>query len=86
MVEGRDAHIAIMVAAAHGRGVRLSADEVAALACDDAIETAAMNGLDEVDWPEHEKGGSPKWAKIKPRREGRVCKNFAVGDVSTTHR
>lgn len=76
MAGNRDAHIAIMVAAAHGRGLRLSADEVFDLSCDDAIETAAANGLDERDWPDGE--SRPSWKKIKPRRKGRVGKNRLV--------
>ena len=42
----RDPHVAIMQAAINGRGVRLSADEVAYLACDAAIETRAANIAD----------------------------------------
>lgn len=75
----RDGHIAIMVAAAKGRGVHLSADEVARLAMDDAIETAAINGLDEIDWPNYATSNCPNWHKIKPRRKGRIGRNFAVG-------
>lgn len=73
----RDAHIAIMVAAYKGRGLTLSADEVSQLAGDNAIETAAMNGLDEKDWPDHDKEMGPDWSKIKMRRKDRVGKNFA---------
>lgn len=41
----RDVYIAIMVAAATGKGVRLSWDECADLAMDDAVATRAANGL-----------------------------------------
>ena len=37
----RDPHVAIMKAAKEGRGLRLSAEEVAYLATDSAIETRA---------------------------------------------
>jgi FAD/FMN-containing dehydrogenase len=76
----RDAHIAIMVAAAKGTGLRLSADEVAALANDEAISTAALNGIDEIDWPNHAVrfGPGPDWARIKRHRDGRQGRNFAV--------
>jgi hypothetical protein len=75
----RDAHIAIMVAAARGVGLRLSADEVWALSQDEAIVAAATNGLDEIDWPGHADAKSyVRWEKIKRYRKGRIGKNFAV--------
>lgn len=46
----RDAYIAIMVAAATGKGVNLSWEECADLALDDAISTRAANSLDESDF------------------------------------
>lgn len=72
----RDPWIAIMVAAANGRSLRLSADDVEKLAGDNAIETAAANGLDEKDWPQD--NGGPDWKNIKPRRRDRIAKNFAI--------
>jgi hypothetical protein len=84
-----DIYIAIMVAAARGRGLHLSADEVAELAADDAIEARAANGLDEQDWPKHNEFAAPKWASIDPNKrrggdnltctapEDRVVKSYA---------
>lgn len=43
--EGPDAYARIMLAARKGKGLRLSAADVAALADDDAISTAAMNAI-----------------------------------------
>lgn len=47
MAAKRDVYMAIMHAAANGRGLRLTADEVLGLADDDAIETRAGNALNE---------------------------------------
>lgn len=63
----RDVYIAIMVAAAKGRGVRLTADECFALALDDAIATRAHNGLDESDWANPL--ASVGWESIDPNKE-----------------
>lgn len=65
----RDPYIAIMVAAAHGKGLHLSADEVAGLSLDNAIAAAAANGLEASEWPEHRKFGEPNWKAIDPRRK-----------------
>ena len=46
----RDIYIAIMIAAAKGRGLPLSADELYDLSRDDAISAYAANGLDSKDW------------------------------------
>lgn len=75
----RDIYIAIMVAAAKGQGVHLSADEVFDLSNDDAIATRASNGLDAGDWPEHKTHDSPGWAGINPRR-ARRGDNLAMND------
>lgn len=67
----RDTYIAIMVAAAKGNGLRLSADECFALSNDDAIATRASNALDAKDWPEHvdPKGPPIGWDHINPYRK-----------------
>lgn len=49
MSQKRDVYMAIMHAAANGRGVHLNADEVWDLAHDDAIETRAGNALNESE-------------------------------------
>lgn len=60
----RDVYVAIMVAAAKGKCVFLSADEVADLSLDDAICTRACNALDSAEFAD----GHPGWDKINPRR------------------
>lgn len=68
----RNVYIAIMVAAAKGNGLHLTADEVFQLSTDDAIETHAANCLDESDWPERVPGKfvhAPGWASIDPKKE-----------------
>lgn len=66
----RRTYVAIMVAAAHGRGLHLTADEVFQLTLDDAIATYADNCL-----TEEELRGSKNpedyakfldWKRIKP--------------------
>lgn len=82
----RNVYIAIMVAAAHGRGLHLTADEVGELAFDDAIETHAANCLDEGEWPEAATKEAiagaapvppPGWEVIDPYRK-RTAANLAV--------
>lgn len=63
-----DIYIAIMVAAARGKGLHLTADEVDELSADEAIETRAANGLDEKDWPKHNQFAGPDWARINPNK------------------
>ena len=58
----RDIYIAILRAADRGEGLHLSADEAHALAQDDAVRMAAMNGLEDGE----ELGGS--WANVDPYR------------------
>jgi hypothetical protein len=41
----RDPYVAIMVAAACGRGIHLTAEETQLLSMDDAVSTRAVNGL-----------------------------------------
>jgi hypothetical protein len=56
----RNPWIAIMVAAANGRGLHLSADEVFALSMDGAIAACATNDIDRA-------GGEPPqfdWAAV----------------------
>lgn len=65
----RDIYIAIMVAAHRGVGLRLSFDEVAALSLDEAIHQAALNGLEEVDWPNWQTSGEPRWKSLDPYRK-----------------
>lgn len=64
----RDIYIALMVAGHKGVGLHLSAAEVWSLARDSAIEAAALNGLDEADWPEWKTTGPPKWEILDPYR------------------
>lgn len=64
----RDIYIAIMVAAYKGMGLNLSANEVGSLAGDEAIRAAALNGLDEKDWPQWQTFGEPKWETLNPNR------------------
>ena len=71
----RDIYIAIMVASANGRGLRLSPDEVDELAGDEAIRAAALNGLSEDDWPERGDFASPNWKTIDPSKS-RVAGNL----------
>jgi hypothetical protein len=64
-----DLYIAIMVAAAHGRGLHLTADEVDELAADEAIKTRALNGLEAAEWPEGQYLFTyADWRKINPRK------------------
>lgn len=60
--EARNPYIAIKVAAAKGRGLLLTPEEVRILAQDGAIETVAHDDLDQSEW------GTP-WEKIDPRRK-----------------
>ncbi len=46
----RNVYQAIMIAAAQGKGLRITADEAHELAMDDAIETVATNSLPEADY------------------------------------
>lgn len=68
----RDIYIAIMVAAAKGKQMALSVDEVCQLSRDEAIIGAAMNGLEEADFAGQ---SHPDWKKInplKPRTPGNL--------------
>lgn len=56
----RDVYIAIMRAAARGVGLRLTPREVFDLSMDDAIATAAVNGLAD--------GEGEDWARVNPRK------------------
>ncbi len=49
-------HQRIMTAYAHGKGVRLTAEEVEVLALDDAIETRASNDAEDQLAAERRKG------------------------------
>ena len=74
----RDIYIAIMVAAAKGKGLRLTYDECFDLSNDDAIATRASNALDDADWPSHRDPAGPPigWETIDPNRE-RTALNLA---------
>lgn len=67
-MSGRDVYIAIMVAAAQGKGVHLTADEAADLSMDDAIATRALNGLAD--------GEDVDWASINPRKSREPANAF----------
>lgn len=71
----RNIYIAIMVAAAKGNGLRLTAEEVLSLKDDDAISTHAANSLSEAEFKSFD-----DWEKIDPRAE-RVAFNGATGDA-----
>lgn len=74
----RDIYIAIMVAAANGHGVHLSADEIAKLSRDEAIRSAAANALELAEWPDPT-NTSPNWADINPYRK-RTPANLTLND------
>lgn len=56
----RNVYLAIMAAAANGRGLHLTPAEVAALALDSAIENTALNELEAEE--------SDDWAALDPSR------------------
>lgn len=70
-MSNRDVYIAIMRAAALGKGLRLTAREVFELTIDDAITRRAWNGLTEE---ESQRCGAHKcsWADIDPDRTGKT--------------
>lgn len=55
----RDVYVAIMVAAANGRGLILTRQECHELTGDDAIATRASNALSEAEW-------DAGWVNIDP--------------------
>lgn len=57
----RDIYRAIMIAAANGRGLHLTADECFDLSLDDAIHTRANNTISETDWSKFEPDGDRFW-------------------------
>lgn len=78
MVE-RCPYQAIMIAAANGRGVHLTAQEAHDLACDDAIETVANKRLSDEDgarwhtmsqWEFWRKFGRSRSPSPETRKEG----------------
>lgn len=79
----RDIYIAIMVAEAKGQGIHMSAEEVEALARDSAIGTAALNALEEKEWPGAIYDAHPEWAKVNPYRK-RVPANLSCGNDDAT--
>lgn len=70
MSKGRDTYMAIMHAAANGRGLHLTADEVWDLALDDAIETRAGNGLNEDEHVGMTYKSMDFWRTKKPYQVG----------------
>lgn len=70
----REPYIAIMHAAALGRGISLTADEVATLSMDDAIETHAANCLAVEEFEARVDRGL-QWEDIDPyaKREPGDC-------------
>jgi hypothetical protein len=65
---------AIMMAAANGRGLRLTAEEAEQLSGDGAIETVANNGLSEEDvglW--QGVGHWEFWRRLSNRRSTTTC-------------
>lgn len=79
----RNVYIAIMKAHHLGKGLHLTAYEVSELAFDDAVETHALNCLEDSDWPEHKEGNDFRlWDKIDPRkpRKGANLTNLAPED------
>ncbi|QSY98553.1 hypothetical protein J2J97_32120 (plasmid) [Rhizobium bangladeshense] len=73
MTKERDVYMAIMHAAANGRGLHLTADEVFALSMDSAIETRAGNALNE---DEH------AGLTYKPADFWRTKKPYPVGEFA----
>lgn len=57
----RNPYIAIMRAADKGMGIRLSADEVIQMSMDNAVETYAVNCLNERQQEQQQRGG---WAAV----------------------
>ena len=67
MTDRRDIYRAIMIAAANGRGLHLTADEVFDLSLDDAIETCASNTVSESDWERFDNSNKTDfWRNQKP--------------------
>lgn len=64
----RDIYIAIMAAAAKGKGMMLTVEEVYNLSRDEAIAGAAMNGLEENDL-RPSAGPFPEWKNIDPKKK-----------------
>lgn len=63
----RDIYRAIMIAAANGRGLRLSADEVFNLSMDGAIGTRAANTISDAEFSYYEHHGEHLfWRDAKP--------------------
>lgn len=63
----RDIYRAIMIAAANGRGLHLTADECFALTLDDAITTRAANTISEDEWSRFDGTNNHEyWRDAKP--------------------
>jgi len=63
----RDIYRAIMIAAANGRGLHLTADECFKLSFDDAISTCANNSLSDAEFDYFDHHGSNQfWRDAKP--------------------
>jgi hypothetical protein len=67
MTRQRDIYRAIMIAAANGRGLHLTADEVWELRMDDAIATRANNTISEAEFAYFDHHGPEQfWRDAKP--------------------
>jgi hypothetical protein len=78
----RDVYIAVMVAAAKGAGLALTADEVAALSMDDAISMRANNGLGADEFPSD---GLTAWERIDPYKPRDAYNGSIRGSDSDDH-
>ena len=62
----RDIYRAIMIAAANGRGLHLTAAECFDLSLDDPIATRAANSISEQDWFRFDANKDQFWRDAKP--------------------
>lgn len=79
MSRKRDVYMAIMHAAANGRGLCLSFDEVWDLSIDDAIEARAGNALNESEYAGMSYKSTDFWRTKKPYPVGEAA-NLTGGD------
>lgn len=70
MSQRRDIYMAIMHAAANGRGLHINPDEAWSLALDDAIATRAANVLNETEHVDMVYNSTDFWRSKKPYRVG----------------
>lgn len=83
----RDIYMAVMVAAANGRGLHLTADEVFLLSLDDAVSTYAANALSEREFERYAEDPN-FWATIKPfvRQDAANLAGFSRDDPARVPR